>query len=176
MHDWAESTFDQWCYRANAWLLVRIIPELKRLRSDEDRASVMMIASSVRSSRSRLWLIWHACTFLMVSVSMSMIGFYGGAWISRAIAPRHDDLFVSLVGAGLCFAASFVVYGALGWLFLGSQQRRTVYQVLANLDESICPYCGYDLQGHLPGAAQHDTCCPECGEIIPRLSIGADGS
>jgi hypothetical protein len=136
----------------------------------------MMIASTMRSSRGSFTLLWSICTFLVISIPLTTIGFYGGGWISRVIAPRYDDFFFSLLAAWLCFAASFVVYGVLGWLITGSRQRHAVYQVLANLDESICPHCGYDIRGHLPGAAECETRCPECGETVPRLASSTETS
>lgn len=163
--DWLEDAGERAFYTSMGWLNTLMIPELARLRDRRDRVLIMQVASLDRPQPR--WLGWIVIGFFIVFL---LLGMYLGWRAAAFILPmgRYTALkLVIEVGGG--------ILGVVAYLFVVSlltlnRTRHAVYRALANLDEAICPTCGYDLKGHLPEVTEHDIRCPECGKVVPRLT------
>ncbi len=99
-----------------------------------------------------------------------VLGMYIGWRLASLVLPMGKYLplrAIAMLGCGMLGLLVFVLAGH--FLILG-RTRLAVYRVLTNLDEAICPTCGYDLKGHVRDAIDHEIRCPECGKMVPRLS------
>ena len=120
--------------------LGRILPELYRFESDEERKAAMRQANSMVWGSARPWL-W---LFLLV---ITAVGLIFARWQLEEEYP---------VVEWICPAATSLLAGTWIW-FCRSELRHLLREQLVDKGVPVCLRCGYDLRG------QVDARCPECG-------------
>jgi len=171
LHNWLERALDRAWYSAMSWFLTWTIPELSRLRSRRDRVLMMVVAGSDRPARR-----WSRLMIFVGLMLSPVLGVYVGWRLAFLVLPMGQGLSlraVLMIGGGML---GYLAFGLVIHFATLDRQRRAVYRLLANLDEGICPFCGYDLKGHLAAGADHDVRCPECGHTVPPLADAPEGS
>lgn len=168
LHTYVEGAAGRAWYAGLAWIYTWSIPELARLADPRDRVfALTVVATPAESQSRRLW------RFLTVFILPLVIGMLLGGWLATLLLPSRKYLLVEVITLWAGGMFGFIAAGLVQHFWNLNRSRLAVYQLLANLDESICPFCGYDLHGHLPAALEHDITCPECGCRVPRLTSAA---
>ncbi len=168
LHTYVEGAAGQAWYLGLARIYTWSIPELARLADPRDRVfALTVVATPAQSQSRRLW------RFLTLYILPFVIGMLLGGWLAAFLLPPRRYLVLEVIILWAGGMLGFIVAGAAQHLWNLKRNRLAVFQLLANLDESICPFCGYDLRGHLPEALEEDITCPECGRRVPRLTPAA---
>jgi hypothetical protein len=129
--------------------LGRVLPELHRFQSDEERKVAMRQANSMVWGSPRPWL-W---LFLLV---ITAVGLIFARWQLEEEYP---------VVEWICLAATSFFAGTWIW-FCRSELRHLLREQLVDKGVAICLRCGYDLRG------QVDPRCPECGTPFDERLLG----
>jgi hypothetical protein len=140
-------------------LLLRLLPELKRFRTEEERWEVCEQASE-QAGGDR-----HGFAAFLLAV---MIGFIP-QWSPYVLPQLTIQSWIERVG-NVWFGIAGVTIAGLIYTPRGiASMRQSLWKQLADKGIPCCIHCGYDLTGNESGK------CPECGKPIgePRQESSA---
>ena len=127
-------------------VLLRLLPELRRLPTPEARREVLRLA---RREVDKHWAFWVGIVAIVVAdvVITFLLPRFGVPMPWRGTT------------RGLLSAAAMIACLLLGWSFRKTI-RRSLWRELASRHIPCCTSCGYDLTGNVSGR------CPECGAKV----------